>query len=367
MKNKRILFVINTLDRGGAERSLINLLCEKDFSDADVDLVILTGKAALMDELPPNVNVINTHIYTSRRQLVYTCIRALLYHGYIIRHFWYLISSLFMMLLKRRFMPDKLLWDAISRSAVKTDRKYDKAVACTEGGSAYYVARRVRADSKYALIHIDYSLAGYTPHLDGDCYSHMDRIGAASDDARMSFETAYPDLCDRTFLFENPLGEKRIRRLVKENSNIHFREGVLRLYTAERLVPQKSPLISVRAASIMRYRGLVFEWIIAGDGSEKKKMEELVRKMGLSENIRLVGELENPYPLMNECDLYIQVSSYEGKSMSVREASFLGKPVMVSDRSGGITGVDNEIVVPLAPDSIAAAVIDFDKNLPASS
>lgn len=62
MKNKRILFVINTLDRGGAERSLINLLCEKDFSDADVDLVILTGKAALMDELPPNVNVINTHI-----------------------------------------------------------------------------------------------------------------------------------------------------------------------------------------------------------------------------------------------------------------------------------------------------------------
>lgn len=362
MKSKRILFIINTLDRGGAERSLINLLAEKDFSDAQVDLVILTGKAALIDELPSYVHLINKSTYTRRRNLIFTCIKALFHHGYVLRRLIYLAGGLIQMIIKRRFLPDKLLWDAISCAAPSVTGEYDTAIAYTEGGSAYYVARRVKAREKKALIHIDYHLAGYTRWLDGDCYSHIDRIGAASEDAERSFVRAYPDLAERTYLFENPLGKRRIRRLVHEKSDIHFREGVLRLYTAERLVPQKSPLVSVRAASIMRYRGLVFEWIIAGDGKERGAMEELIKKMGLAENVKLVGELENPYPLMKECDLYVQVSSYEGKSMSVREAAFLGRPVMVSDTSGSITGVDNEIVVGLTPEAIADGIIEYDKT-----
>lgn len=40
---------------------------------------------------------------------------------------------------------------------------------------------------------------------------------------------------------------------------------------------------------------------------------------------------ENPYPYIKACDWYVQPSCYEGKSVVVREAQMLCKPVIVTN------------------------------------
>ncbi|MDD6550712.1 MAG: glycosyltransferase [Lachnospiraceae bacterium] len=368
MRSKRVLFVINTLGRGGAERSLINLLSQKRFSRMEVDLLILTGMGELVTELPPYVHVINRHVdrisvlsATGRLFLAAKSAASLLHGGYLIREHSYLSANYRHMKRNGRIRYDRLLWDAISRAAPPVRKKYDEAVAYIEGGSAYYVSRRVRAKKKTAIIHVDYRKAGYSRLTDGDIWKEFDRIGAVSEDTLYSFKKVYPELSDRLFIYENPLNKDRIKRLAEKDIHLHFKKNVLRIFTAMRLVPQKSPELSVNAAAILKEKGISFEWILAGDGEERSRLTSLIKEKGLSDCFILTGLLDNPYPLMKECDLYVQVTAFEGKSMSVREAMALGKTVMVTD-----TGSDRkdtlEIAVKPSPEALASAIISFQES-----
>ena len=51
----------------------------------------------------------------------------------------------------------------------------------------------------------------------------------------------------------------------------------------------------------------------------------------MENHVILLGKKENPYPYIKRCDLYVQPSRYEGKSVSVREAQILCKPVIITD------------------------------------
>ena len=56
---KKILFVLATLNRGGAEKSLISLLKMLDYDKYDVDLLLFDRGYDLEKEIPNNVNVIS--------------------------------------------------------------------------------------------------------------------------------------------------------------------------------------------------------------------------------------------------------------------------------------------------------------------
>ena len=45
----------------------------------------------------------------------------------------------------------------------------------------------------------------------------------------------------------------------------------------------------------------------------------------------ILGKKENPYPYIKNCDVYVQPSRYEGKSVAVREAQMLRKPVIITN------------------------------------
>ena len=70
MQKKKVAIIHNTLDIGGIERSLINLLNAIDFHLVEIDLYILTMNDALKDEINKEVNVIfyvnGLYIYTSQ-------------------------------------------------------------------------------------------------------------------------------------------------------------------------------------------------------------------------------------------------------------------------------------------------------------
>ena len=56
---KKLLFIINTLGYGGAERAMLNLLQELHSKNYEISLFVLTGQGELIRDLPENVKLLN--------------------------------------------------------------------------------------------------------------------------------------------------------------------------------------------------------------------------------------------------------------------------------------------------------------------
>ena len=114
---------------------------------------------------------------------------------------------------------------------------------------------------------------------------------------------------------------------------------------------------------LMAESGVVdLKWYIIGYGGDEALIRQKIKEAGMEEHVILLGKKENPYPYIKACDIYVQPSRYEGKSVTVREAQMLCKPVVVtayptasSQIRDGIDGV----IVPLDNDGCAKGLAQF--------
>jgi glycosyltransferase involved in cell wall biosynthesis len=85
----------------------------------------------------------------------------------------------------------------------------------------------------------------------------------------------------------------------------------------------------------------------------------------MEEHVIILGKRSNPYPYIKECDFYVQPSRYEGKSVTVREAQMLYKPVVVTNYATAPSQIQNGIdgrIVPMDNEGCANGLVDFIKN-----
>ena len=73
---------------------------------------------------------------------------------------------------------------------------------------------------------------------------------------------------------------------------------------------------------------------IAGSGAEEGALRGYIAAHHLSERVEMHGQVENPLPLMQRCDLLVVPSYYESQPDVVLEALWVGIPVIGSDVSG---------------------------------
>ena len=363
---KKILFVINTLGRAGAENALLELLKRIDKDRYEVSLYVLTGQGEMIGKLPEKVRLLNksfipvsVHDAEGRKHLAKTVIRAFLRRANIIRLAPYLIKNGFIMMKNGRILPEKLLWRVISDGADRRKEKYDLAVSYIEGAAAYYVHDHVRAKKKAAFIHVDYQKAGYTRGIDRECYLDFDRIFGVSGEVAEVFAKAYPELSDRIGVFHNLLDNEGIITRSMEGDGFTDRFTGVRLLTVGRLMAQKAFEVSIRACRILKKKGEKIRWYVLGEGDQRKKLEALIDKLGLKDDFILYGAVDNPYPYIRQADIYVHCSRFEGKSIAVQEAQILGKPIVVSDCSGNreqvIPGEDG-LICDFNPKDIARSI-----------
>lgn len=107
------------------------------------------------------------------------------------------------------------------------------------------------------------------------------------------------------------------------------------------------------------------KWYIIGYGGDEELIRQKIKESGMENNVILLGKRSNPYPYIKACDIYVQPSRYEGKSVTVREAQMLCKPVVVTNyptASSQIqTGVDG-LIVPMDNDACAKGLAEFILN-----
>ena len=93
--------------------------------------------------------------------------------------------------------------------------------------------------------------------------------------------------------------------------------------------------IAVKTAYILKKQGVNFTWYFVGDGVERIKLEKLIDQYQLCDNIVITGYVDNPYPYIKLCDIYIQTSYEEAQPLAVLEAMVLGKAVVSTKTVGG--------------------------------
>lgn len=103
--------------------------------------------------------------------------------------------------------------------------------------------------------------------------------------------------------------------------------------------------------------------IIAGDGPERETLEELIVKLGLEDEARLLGERSDVPALLHAMDVFALASHSEGMSLAILEAMGAGLPVVATSVGGnpeiiadGSTGL---LVPPDDSDSLANAVLEL--------
>jgi len=109
-----------------------------------------------------------------------------------------------------------------------------------------------------------------------------------------------------------------------------------------RLAPEKNvpALIKALAIVVKKYPNTVL--MIVGDGPERKKLEKLVAKLELENNVVFIGAVK-PDKVVNYyglCDTLVLPSNFEGWGRVVVEACACGKPVIMTD-----VGCAGEVII----------------------
>ena len=129
---KKILFVINTLGRAGAEMAMTALMNKLDESQYEISLYVMLAQGELIKDIPPYVHVINKNFCDKsvlssqgKKNLNRLILKKIFAHGSIFKNIFYVISVLFSMIKKHRIQPDKLLWRVISDGSDVTGEEFD--------------------------------------------------------------------------------------------------------------------------------------------------------------------------------------------------------------------------------------------------
>jgi glycosyltransferase involved in cell wall biosynthesis len=101
-----------------------------------------------------------------------------------------------------------------------------------------------------------------------------------------------------------------------------------------RLTRQKGFNILIRAFSRVR-RTRAVRLMILGEGEERPFLEDLIRQLGLEQEVSLPGFVQNPYPYMQRASLFVLSSRWEGLPTVLVEALYLGTPIISTDCPGG--------------------------------
>lgn len=379
MNKPKILILTHYMELGGAEASLIGLLHALDPDRIDIDLFINKHGGPMMKYIPDYVNVIPEN---KENSLIWEPVKRIVKE----REFSILIGRLYGSLKhiihakthKRKIgaLGDESGFQYLMNGVIRFIPKinYNKTYdLCISFLTPHNIGlEKVKAKKRIAWIHTDYSSVYVNKKMELPIWGKFDNIIAISQDVKKSFETQFPSLKSKIILIENIISSDLI--YIRSNERIseweEFKnqlknEGYLILLSVGRLSYAKNYDNIPDIARRLVERGLKFKWFIIGYGPEEALIKLKIKEAGMENHVILLGKRENPYPYIKDCDFYVHPSRYEGKSITVREAQILWKPVIITNyptSSSQLSDRVDGVIVPLDNKECARAIHDFIKD-----
>lgn len=312
-----VLFLIPTLDRGGAENVLVDLVNNMDQTKFKITVQTLFNKNAQKDRLRAGIEY-----------------KTFLYHQFRGNS-----------RLMARISP-KLLYKLIVK------KQYDVVISYLEGPTTHIISGCPYVNTKLvAWIHVEMNsvkqaAAGFKSLSEAvRAYEGFDKVVFVADTVRRSFQS----LTERTFLnscvLYNTIDSQKIMLKAEEAIvNGLFRKDEFNIISIGRIIPAKGFDRLVNIQKKLHDFGYNTHIYILGTGKEYEIIHTKVTMNGIEDSFTFLGFKDNPYKYLVKADLYVCSSRREGFSTAVTEALILGVPVVSTNCSGAyeLLGNNNE-------------------------
>lgn len=362
---KRIFISAHYMEIGGAEISLIGLLNALDYSRVDVYLFLYQKKGELMSLIPNEVNILpEIPEYAFIESSILDSFRK----GYIRQAFARLKAKFKYRKWAKKNKPtnSEPYFQFMDNEIMPTLPdlyglgEFDLAINFI--GLRNMIPSKIKYRKCVSWIHTDLKHSNLNIELELAAWDRFDHIISISPDVTDAFLYNFPSLKTKVIEIENILSPKFvIERSSKDNVKPELKNygGEIHLLSIGRYCYQKNydnvPDICRRLVE----RGIDLRWFIIGFGIDEEKIKNKIAEAGMERHVILLGKKTNPYPYIKACDVYVQPSRYEGKSVTVREAQMLGKPVVITDYNTAKSQVRNQLdgmIVPLDNEACANAL-----------
>lgn len=322
---KKIAIVLEEMSIGGIPKAcadFANQLTEY----CDVTILMRRQDGAMVDLLSPKIHIQLIPFYVFR-DAVRKILKERRYHRLIT----YAVPYLFWWRICGRWVKANRM--TAQEIGISVPGEYDCVIAYHGMSISQMVTAlyRVHADKRIAWIHGDHPFTGVHKKDAAEVYEDFDKIFCVSPSMRDRFLEDFPNVSSITESYKNLLIPERIRALAKEPIEEIFDNSVLNIVTVGRVSPEKGQELIPPVAAALKQKGYRYHWYIVGDGDDFNRIEQLTRDMGVDDSVFLLGARNNPYPYMQNCDIYVQSSYTEGFCLTVYEAAILKRPITMTE------------------------------------
>ena len=328
---KKILIINSSFGTGGIQSSLVNMANELQ-KEYQVDLFIYYPEGPMRERIDPNVHIISG---SWRFNALGMSLKSVIKSKDIRMIGFRLFSAIWAKLVNNKF--------PIS-CAIHSQKKltgYDMAIAYRQeykkhssgSGFARVAAECVDAKVKIAWLHYDNNTLDLDSAYNNQFYEKMDRVVCVSQALAKSFVEKFPEFKEKIDFCYNFIDYDQLRIKSLDKSLMQVPEGKIICFSACRLTEEKALVRAVRCLAPVFKDHPELVWYIAGDGSEREKIEQAISEEKIETQVILLGQQNNPYSFMKNADLVMNLSYHEAAPMVFLEAKALGVPVFATRTS----------------------------------
>jgi glycosyltransferase involved in cell wall biosynthesis len=114
------------------------------------------------------------------------------------------------------------------------------------------------------------------------------------------------------------------------------------LLTISRLVPQKDLTTLLHGLAVLKSKGLLFRMVIVGDGIELSQLKKLSEDLDVHDSIEWTGRVEDTQFFYKSAELFILSSKYEGFGLVLAEAMYWNLPIICANNQAALEVLGND-------------------------
>ena len=311
---RSILFVIDCLTWGGAEKVLSVLVKNFDYEKYDVTVCPIVDGGIYCEEV--------------KRYATNYC-PIITYDGSVLSRLWNKIKYK----LVYSYLPLRWVYQWF------IPKGHDVEIAFCEGFVTKLLAHENSVSTKVAWVHID--LKDYPWPLDVGIYKDLDeerRAYSVYDKIVCVSKTVHNSFCElfgmenHLTTIYNPIDIDDICH--KASSKTERKDNAIHLISVGRLTQQKGYDRLLKVVKRLHDNGLPIQLKILGDGEGRDSLDEYVQNNAMKSYVFLPGFTDNPYSQLKNADIFVCSSRAEGFSLVIAEAMVIGVPVVSTYCSG---------------------------------
>lgn len=299
----KILFFIEMIDGGGAEKVLRNLVNNMDQTQFDITV-----------------------------QTVWPCNPK----EYLVSGIRY--KSMYPIRNKRTELRYRVETAAGLAYFLHVKDDYDIECAYLECGATKIIAGSTNKNAvKLAWVHCDLKKSMLKPELfakkTAKYYAKYDKVVCVSGKGKQSFRELFGEDID-VVVVHNTVDCEEIRQKAGERLPEEDAINHPLVVSLGRLSAPKHYIRLLCAHKRLLDERINHNLLIVGEGPDRVKLEQYIKENYLEKTVQLLGFRSNPYPYLKEADLLVCSSIYECFSTFITEGLIMGKPIVTTDVSG---------------------------------